>query len=266
MIKKYALVTGASSGIGLEISKILASIGFSLVLVARREEKLKEVTKTLINKYDITADYFIGDLENPNTPKTIYDFCHKKGYFISLLVNNAGYALPDKFHKTSMEAEEKFLRVLGVSVIALTKLFLIDMIKAKQGKIMMISSVAAFAPPSSIQTLYGPLKTFINRFSEGLNLSYNSYGITSTAVCPGYTITNFHTASGVQQEMDSVPSFMKKPANRIAKEAVDDTLKGKRICVPTKTYKVIVFLLKLLPHSLFPLFSKRLAPGRYENN
>ena len=165
-----------------------------------------------------------------------------------------------------MEAEEKFLRVLGVSVIALTKLFLIDMIEAKQGKIMMISSVAAFAPPSSIQTLYGPIKTFINRFSEGLNLSYNSFGITSTAVCPGYTVTNFHTASGVQQEMDSVPSFMKKPANRIAKEAVDDTLKGKRVCVPTKTYKVIVFLLKLLPHSLFPLFSKKLAPGRYENN
>ena len=137
---KYALVTGASSGIGLEISKILASIGFSLVLVARREDKLKEVTKTLINKYDITADYCVGDLENPNIPQIIYDFCHKKGYFIRLLVNNAGYALPDTFHKTSMEAEEKFLRVLGVSVIALTKLFLIDMIKAKQGKIMMISS------------------------------------------------------------------------------------------------------------------------------
>ena len=78
MIKKYALVTGASSGIGLEISKILASIGFSLVLVARREDKLKEVTKTLINKYDITADYCVGDLENPNIPQIIYDFCHKK--------------------------------------------------------------------------------------------------------------------------------------------------------------------------------------------
>ena len=266
MIKKYALVTGASSGIGLEISKILASIGFSLVLVARREDKLKEVTKTLINKYDITADYCVGDLENPNIPQIIYDFCHKKGYFISLLVNNAGYALPDTFHKTSMEAEEKFLRVLGVSVIALTKLFLIDMIKAKQGKIMMISSVAAFAPPSSIQTLYGPIKTFINRFSEGLNLGYNSYGITSTSVCPGYTITNFHRASGVQDEMDRVPSFMKKEAVRIAKEAVNATLKGEKICIPTRTYKVIVFLLKLLPHSLFPLFSKRLAPGRYENN
>ena len=82
---------------------------------------------------------------------------------------------------------------------------------------MMISSVAAFAPPSSIQTLYGPVKTFINRFSEGLNLSYNSLGITSTAICPGYTITNFHTASGVQNEIDRVPSFMKKKASVLLK-------------------------------------------------
>ena len=264
MIKKYALVTGASSGIGLEISKILASIGFSLVLVARREEKLKGVTKTLINKYGITADYFIGDLENPNTPKTIYDFCHKKGYFISLLVNNAGYALPDTFHETSMEAEEKFLRVLGVSVIALTKLFLIDMIEAKQGKIMMISSVAAFAPPSSIQTLYGPIKTFMNRFSDGININYKHKGITSTALCPGFTTTGFHTASGVQEEMDKVPRFMVFPAERIANEGVDAMFAGKSYCVPTKTYKLLVFLLKNIPQSVFNLLGKSLAPGRYD--
>ena len=88
-------------------------------------------------------------------------------------------------------------------------------------------------------------------------------GITSTAVCPGYTVTNFHTASGVQQEMDRVPSFMKKEAHRIAQVAVNATLKGKRVSIPTKTFKLIVFLLKVLPHSLFPLFSKKLAPGRY---
>ena len=98
---------------------------------------------------------------------------------------------------------------------------------------MMISSVAAFTPPSTIQVLYGPIKTFINRFSEGLNLSYNHIGITSTAVCPGYTVTNFHTASGVQDEMDRVPSFMKKSATRIAKEAVKATLIGKKhVCLP----------------------------------
>ena len=264
MKKEYALITGASSGIGLEISKVLAQKGFSLVLVARREDKLKEVSQDLIQNYKTPVTYFVSDLEDPAAPKAIFEFCINKGYFISLLVNNAGYALPDAFHKTPMEAEEKFLRVLGISVVALTKLFLPDMITAKEGKIMMISSVAAFAPPSTIQTLYGPIKTFINRFSEGLNLSYNTLGITSTAVCPGYTVTNFHTASGVQQEMDRVPSFMKKEAHRVAEEAVEATLKGKKVSVPTKMFKIIVFLLKVLPHSLFPLFSKRLAPGRYE--
>lgn len=264
MKKEYALITGASSGIGLEISKVLAQKGFSLVLVSRREDKLNEVSQDLIQNYKTPVTYFVSDLEDPAAPKAIFEFCKNKGYFISVLVNNAGYALPDAFHKTPMEAEEKFLRVLGISVVALTKLFLPDMITAKQGKIMMISSVAAFAPPSTIQTLYGPIKTFINRFSEGLNLSYNALGITSTAVCPGYTVTNFHTASGVQQEMDRVPSFLKKEAHRVAEEAVEATLKGKKVSVPTKTFKIIVFLLKVLPHSLFPLFSKRLAPGRYE--
>lgn len=263
MKKEFALITGASSGIGLEISKVLASKGFSLVLVARSEKKLKEVCQDLIAKHNATATYFVSDLEDPKAPEAIFEFCQEKGYFISLLVNNAGYALPTAFHKTPMEAEENFLRVLGIAVVALTKIFLPNMITKKQGKIMMISSVAAFAPPSSIQTLYGPIKTFINRFSEGLNLSYNAMGITSTAVCPGYTVTNFHTASGVQQEMDRVPSFMKKEAHRIAQVAVNATLKGKRVSIPTKTFKLIVFLLKVLPHSLFPLFSKKLAPGRY---
>jgi hypothetical protein len=265
METKQALVTGATSGIGLEVSKNLAERGFSLVLTARKREPLEALSKTLRETYGVRVEYCKGDLEDPKTPQVLYDFCQQRGFTITLLVNNAGYSLATPFHETPMDAEERFLRVLSLAVIALTKLFLKDMIKAKQGNIMMISSVAAFAPPSSIQTLYGPVKTFVNRFSEGLNLNYNHMGIKSTAVCPGYTITNFHIASGVQEQMDRVPAFMKKSASRVAKEAVAATLKGKKVCVPTKTFKLIVFLLKVLPHSLFPLFSKRLAPGRYNH-
>ena len=252
----YALITGATSGIGLEISRELAKLNYSLILVARRKNKLKEICQELKNKFNIKTDFYATDLEDPKSPEKLYNFCKEKNYFIDLLVNNAGYALPDSFHKTPLEAEEKFLRVLGIAVVALTKLFINDMINKRKGKIMMISSVAAYTPPSTIQVLYGPIKTFINRFSEGLNLSYNHIGITSTAVCPGYTVTNFHTASGVQDEMDRVPSFMKKSATRIAKEAVKATLIGKKTCVPTFTYKLIVFLIKILPKSLFWIFSK----------
>ena len=261
---KTALITGGSSGIGFEIAKCLADKGYNLVLTARNPKKLDQAVAVLGNQSKFGVDSFVADLHDPKAPQSIYDFCSKNNLPINLLVNNAGYAIPSPFEETAMDEEENFIRVLGISVIALSKLFVKDMLASDGGKIMIISSVAAFAPPSSIQTLYGPIKTFVNRFSEGLNLNYNHRGITSTAVCPGYTITNFHTASGVQDEMDQVPYFMKKEASRIAKEAVKATLKGKKVCVPTKTFKLIVFLLKVLPHSLFPFFSKRLAPGRYD--
>ena len=262
MKNSYALVTGATSGIGLEISRDLARRGYNLILVARTKENLSKTSRELTKEYNIKCDYFSSDLSLTNSPEEIYQFTSQKQYNVEILINNAGYALPNAFHVNSMEDEEKCLRVLGTSVIALTKKYINDMISNGGGKIMIVSSVAAFAPASSLQSLYGPVKTFMNRFSESLNF-YNKYGITSTAVCPGYTVTNFHTASGVQEEMDSVPSFLKKSAKRIAKEGVDAMLKGKKVSVPTKTWKIIVFLLKIIPHSVFRLVSGLLAPGRY---
>ena len=264
MKNSYALVTGATSGIGLEISRDLARRGYNLILVARTKENLSKTSRELIKEYNIKCDYFSSDLTLINSPEEIYQFTSQKHYNVEILINNAGYALPNAFHINSMEDEEKCLRVLGTSVIALTKKYINDMITNGGGKIMIVSSVAAFAPASSLQSLYGPVKTFMNRFSESLNF-YNKYGITSTAVCPGYTVTNFHTASGVQEEMDSVPTFLKKSAKRIAKEGVDAMLKGRKVSVPTKTWKIIVFLLKIIPHSVFSLVSGLLAPGRYDD-
>ena len=262
MENTYALVTGATSGIGLEISKNLAKRGYNLILVSRTTEKLDQTSKKLIQNFNIKCDYFSSDLTLIESPDEIYQFTSQKKYNVSILVNNAGYALPNAFHENSMEDEERCLRVLGTSVIALTKKYINDMIANEGGRIMIVSSVAAFAPASSLQSLYGPVKTFMNRFSESLSF-YNKYGITSTAVCPGYTVTNFHTASGVQKEMDSVPGFLKKSAKRIAEEGVDAMLKGKKVSVPTKTCKIIVFLLKVIPNSVFSLISGLLAPGRY---
>ena len=156
------------------------------------------------------------------------------------------------------------IRDSGTSVIMLTKLFIPKMIENGFGKIMIVSSVAAFAAPSAIQALYGPIKTFMNRFSDSINVNYKHKGITSTALCPGFTITGFHTASGVQEEMDRVPRFLVFSAKRIADEAVDATLSGKSLCVPTFTYKTLVFTLKYLPRWVINALGKLLAPGRYD--
>ena len=264
MKNSYALVTGATSGIGLEISKDLAKRGYNLILVARTRDKLDSLSSELASEYNIDCDFFSSDLTLINSPNEIYEYTSQKKYNVNILINNAGYALPNAFHENSLEDEEKCLRVLGTSVIALTKKYINDMISNGGGKIMIVSSVAAYAPASSLQSLYGPVKTFMNRFSESLSF-YNKYGISSTAVCPGYTVTNFHTASGVQAEMDSVPGFLKKSAKRIAQEGVDAMFKGKKVSVPTKTWKLIVFLLKIIPHSVFRLVSGLLAPGRYDD-
>ena len=264
MKNKYTLITGASSGIGLEIAACMAEKGYNLILTARRENILIKASKDISEKYKVKVDYIAADLSDIDAPERMFNYCEENDYEVDVLVNNAGYGIPTSFHETSMEEEEKFIRVLGISVIAMTKIFLSGMIERGYGRIMIVSSVAAFSPPSSIQPLYGPIKTFMNRFSDGINLNYNHKGITSTAVCPGFTVTGFHTASGVQDEMDRVPSFMKLSAKRVASEWVEATLSGKPLCIPSKTYRTLVFILKHIPASVLSLLGGLLAPGRYD--
>ena len=264
MNNSYALITGASSGIGLEIANYLAGKGYNLILTARREDILDEASKNISEKHKVKVDFIASDLGNADAPNKIFNYCEDNNYEVDILVNNAGYGIPTSFHETSMEEEEKFIRVLGISVIAMTKIFLSGMIKRGQGRIMVVSSVAAFSPPSSIQPLYGPIKTFMNRFSDSINSNYNHKGITSTAVCPGFTVTGFHTASGVQDELDRVPSFMKLSAKRVASEGAEATLSGKPLCIPSKTYRTLVFILKHIPASVLSLLGGLLAPGRYD--
>ena len=161
MKNSYALVTGATSGIGLEISRDLAKRGYNLILVARTSDKLDFISKEMIEKFNIECDYFPSDLTLTQSPDEIYEFTSQKKYKVDILVNNAGYALPNAFHENSMEDEEKCLRVLGTSVIALTKKYINDMISNGGGKIMIVSSVAAFAPASSL--VYYCDNYFINR-------------------------------------------------------------------------------------------------------
>ena len=261
-----ALITGPTAGIGKSIAYQLAEKGYDLFLVARREDRLQDLKSDIENKFQVRVHYLKSDLASPDAPQEIYDYGKSMNLDISTLILNAGYQINTKLEEATLQEEEDCLRVLGLSVIMQSKLYIKDLMSRGGGHIMVVSSMAGFSPPSTeFAILYGPVKTFMNRFSEALNLSYNNIGITCTALCPGYTVTNFHTASGVQDEMDRVPKFLKKSAKRIAIEGVDGMLKGKKIVVPTKTWKVIVFLLKIVPKSVFDFLSSIMAPGRYND-
>ncbi|MDA8720177.1 SDR family NAD(P)-dependent oxidoreductase [Gammaproteobacteria bacterium] len=265
MNNNYALITGSTAGIGLDIAQELASRGHNILLTARREDRLKDIAEQIVADFGVEAHYVVADLGEIDAPGKIFDFCTSNNYVVDILVNNAGYSINKKFHETDEAEEEKFLRVLGTGVIALTKRFIPSMLDHKSGKIMLVSSLAAFAPPATgWGALYGPVKTFINRFGDALNLNYRAHGITATNVCPGFTVTEFHTASGMQDAMDEVPSFMKKDSKTVAKGAVDAMLKGKTVWVPGLLNKLIAFLCNNLPTSLVIRMSSSLAGGRYE--
>ena len=262
---EYVLITGASAGIGFELAHQFAAKGYSIVLTARREDRLVKLSKDLINNYNVDAKFVAADLALSDAPQKIHSFCKEHNLDIAILVNNAGYSINQKFHDTNQEDEERFLNVLGTSVVHLTKFFVKDFLARGSGKIMMVSSLASFAPPSSgWGMMYGPVKTFVNRLGDAININYNSKGITATNVCPGFTITEFHTASGMQDKMDAVPSFMKKDVKSVAKGAVEATLSGKQVWVPGFLNKLLAFLCNTLPARVLIKISARLAGGRYE--
>ena len=129
MENSYALITGASSGIGLEIAKNLAKKGYNLILTARRTELLEKLAEEIISETNVKVDLITKDLSKYDAPKEIFEFCESKNYQVDLLVNNAGYGIKTSFHETSIDVEEDFIRVLGTSVIMLTKLFIPKMLK-----------------------------------------------------------------------------------------------------------------------------------------
>jgi hypothetical protein len=122
MNTKYALITGATAGIGLDIAKELASQGNNIILTARREDRLQEISIFLREEFNIQCDYVVADLAQSSAPEKIFNFCLDNNYVVEILINNAGYSINKKFHETGEDEEEKFLRVLGIAVVALTKI------------------------------------------------------------------------------------------------------------------------------------------------
>ena len=145
-MNKTVLVTGASSGLGKDFATLFAEKGYDLVLTARRRKNLEEISSNLTNQFGIKVSFISCDLSDLKSTEEIYNFCEESKIQIDVLVNNAGYGLTDSFEEISLKDHIDFINVLSTSAIALTRLFLPGMIKRKFGRIINISSVAAFAP------------------------------------------------------------------------------------------------------------------------
>ncbi len=260
-----ALITGPTAGIGKSIAYQLAEKGYDLFLVARREDRLQDIKSDIENKFQVRVHYLKHDLSSPDAPQEIYDYGKSMNLDISTLILNAGYQINTKLEEATLQEEEDCLRVLGLSVIMQSKLYIKDLMSRGGGHIMVVSSMAGFSPPSTeFAILYGPVKTFMNRFVEALNGAYNKNNIYSTALCPGFTVTEFHTMSGTQDRMDKVPSFMKLSADQVAQEGIDGMFKNKEIVIPGNLNRFLISVLRFFPTGAIKWIGNKIAGGRYK--
>ena len=260
-----ALITGPTAGIGKSIAYQLAEKGYDLYLVARREDRLQDLKSDIENKFQVRVHYLKSDLASPDAPQEIYDYGKSMNLDISTLILNAGYQINTKLEEATLQEEEDCLRVLGLSVIMQSKLYIKDLMSRGGGHIMVVSSMAGFSPPSTeFAILYGPVKTFMNRFVEALNGAYNKNNIYSTALCPGFTVTEFHTMSGTQDRMDKVPSFMKLSADQVAQEGIDGMFKNKEIVIPGNLNRFLISVLRFFPTGAIKWIGNKIAGGRYK--
>lgn len=260
-----ALITGPTAGIGKSIAYQLAEKGYDLFLVARREDRLQDLKSDIENKFQVRVHYLKSDLASPDAPQEIYDYGKSMNLDISTLILNAGYQINTKLEEATLQEEEDCLRVLGLSVIMQSKLYIKDLMSRGGGHIMVVSSMAGFSPPSTeFAILYGPVKTFMNRFVEALNGAYNKNNIYSTALCPGFTVTEFHTMSGTQDRMDKVPSYMKLSADQVAQEGIDGMFKNKEIVIPGNLNRFLISVLRFFPTGAIKWIGNKIAGGRYK--
>jgi short-subunit dehydrogenase len=194
MAKGTALVTGASSGIGAELAKICAADGYSLILVARREDRLVHLAATLAGTYGIQARVLAADLADPAAPQAI--FAQTRGEPIDILINNAGFGLRGPFRQTDWAAESRLLQVNVAALVHLTKLWLPEMVGRRSGRILNVASTAAFVP-GPFMAMYYASKAFVVSFSHAVANELEGTGVTVTVLCPGPTRTEFGAVAGV---------------------------------------------------------------------
>ena len=247
---RTALVTGASSGIGKAFAELLAEKGYSLVLVARRRDRLEELASALRQRYNVATHIVVSDLSQPNASSDIVSDVRCNNLVIDFLVNNAGYGVPGSYTNVTWADHSRFIQVMVTAVLDLTYQLLPGMIERGWGRLVNIASVAGMVPAPAGHTLYGASKAFVIRFSEALAAENSAKGVNCTAVCPGFTWSEFHDVTGTRDRMNKMPAVLWLTAPRVAREGYDAVMRGTPVVVNGRIYQFLVWLNGALPRTI----------------
>lgn len=244
-----AIITGATSGIGAAYAEAFAQRGYNLLLTGRREKELNELADRLAQQYSIMAELQLGDLSDPKDLQTLVD---KVSSLPSLdaLINNAGYAVDGRLADVDWSQQQALLDVHVTATTQLTHAALPGLLKTK-GILINVASVASWIPTAQ-SALYGPTKAYVRSFTESVGLAYRADGLRALALCPGFTITDFHSRMGLDPATFYKDKGFTKAwtAEQVVAQSFRDLDKGRLISVQGWNYKLMVALVRHLPMRL----------------
>ena len=255
-----ALITGASSGIGLEIASLAAQDKHDLVLVARQRERLETVGRGLAEEYGVRVSVLAKDLSDPSAPAEIARDLGERAIAIDVLVNNAGAGVYGLFAETSIDRQLEIIQLNVTSLTHLTKLFLDGMRARKNGGILNVASTAAFQP-GPFMAVYYATKAYVLSFSEALANECAGTGIRVTTLCPGPTRTEFQQRAGFQP-MSIVKTRLVPTAAEVARAGWDGLKRGKGVVIPGLLNRVLVQAERVTPRRLVIAGARRVQESR----
>lgn len=241
-----ALITGASSGIGAAFAREFARRGFRVVLVARGEARLRAMAEEIGD----AATILPADLSDPAAAQAIIAELTRRGIEVDALVNNAGFGAPGLLTDLPWDRHEATLQVMVSAPVRLTYLLAPGMAARRRGWIVNVSSLSALLPPHAGGTLYYPVKSFLLQFSLAMREELRPAGVHVTALCPGFTETNFQQAAGGTVESVAMPRWTWTTPDRVAREGVEAVMRGQAIRIPGLINRLIALFFKLAPGAL----------------
>ncbi len=256
-MKNFALITGASAGLGAEFARQLAARGWPLVLTARRGDRLEALAEDLRQQHGVQVHVLTGDLSKADTPLALQQQCSELGCTVDMLVNNAGYGVPGEFDSHPLATHEDMLQTMLTAVVQLTHLFYPGMKQRGYGRIIQVSSLAGFAPPTAGHTLYPAIKSFLIKFAQSLNLEAKDHGVHVSALCPGFTYTEFHDVNGTRVMMSKLPKGMWMQAEQVVCEGLDAVEKNQPVKINGFKNRLLAGVARLVPDRWMRSFLQR---------
>jgi len=255
-----ALITGATSGIGLELASLAAQDRHDLVLVARQRDRLESVGRGLAEEYGVRVSVLPKDLSDPSTPAEIGRDLAARGIAVDVLVNNAGFGVYGLFAETAIDRELEMIQVNVVALTHLTKLILAGMLARRLGRILNVASTAAFQP-GPLMAVYYATKAYVLSFSEALANETAGTGVTVTTLCPGPTPTGFAERAGFGTS-PLLPGPFVWSASAVARAGWSGMMRGKRVVVPGLANRAIVQAERFTPRRLVTAVARKLQESR----